>query len=203
MLGYHTHRRRTALNMGLDYLAFGLFGQIFSAILILLLYEGWAMPVTAVGMMSMIISTGVLVGGCAKFARFHGLPSVCGLLGMLSILGVLVLVVIPPLLRGRPAGEGFSVIFAEPYRRDVWRMEVRVKLDETVGAGVTEPIILQLPRGANIGTAMKILAGVIPDLMDGDLPGASFAVNGALADRRAELSDGDEMIISRASGVCQ
>jgi hypothetical protein len=50
---------------------------------------------------------------------------------------------------------------------------------------------------------MKILAGVIPDLMDGDLPGASFAVNGALADRRAELSDGDEMIISRAPGVCR
>jgi hypothetical protein len=203
MLGYHTHRRRNALNMGLDYLAFGLFGQFFSAILILLLCEGWAQPVTAVGMMSMIISTGVLVGGCAKFAKFHGLPSACGLLGMLSILGVLALVLIPPLLRGRPASEGFSVIFAEPYRRDVWRMEVRVKLNESIGAGVTEPIILQLPRGANIGTALKILAGVIPNLMDHELPDACFAVNGAVADRRGELSDGDEVIISRQPVVCR
>ena len=43
---------------------------------------------------------------------------------------------------------------------------------------------------------MKTLSGVIPNLSDGDLPNADFIVNGIHADRRAELSDGDEMVVN-------
>ena len=87
-------------------------------------------------------------------------------------------------------------MFAEPYRRDVWRMDVRVTLDQSVGAAVREPIMLQLPRGANVGTAIKTLAGVIPELDTAQSQSERFAINGQPADRRAELSDGDELAVS-------
>jgi hypothetical protein len=55
--------------------------------------------------------------------------------------------------------------------------------------------MLQVPRGANVGSAMKVLAGVIPGLAGGELPSAGYWINGVQADRRAELSDGDELVV--------
>jgi hypothetical protein len=196
MFGYQAERRRVSKLMGVDYLWFGLFGQIMG---VLLIGAGPPEPASApvlAGELALVLSTGVLIGGCAMYARFHRLSRFCALLGLLNLVGVLILILLPPRRRHPEGGTGFSVIFAEPYRRDVWRMDVRVKLDENIGSGVREPIMLQLPRGASIGTAMKTLSGVIPNLFDGDLPNADFIVNGLHADRRAELSDGDEMVVN-------
>jgi hypothetical protein len=199
MFGYQAERRKIFKLMGLDYLWFGLVGQFTGAILIgAAPPEASSAPVLA-GELALVLCTGVLVGGCAMYARFHGLNRLCALLGLLSIVGVLVLILLPAMRRERARGKGFSVIFAEPYRRDIWRMDVRVKLDEKLETGVREPIMLQIPRGANIGTAMKTLAGVIPNLHEGDLPNAEFTVNGVRAERRAELSDGDEIIVNVSS----
>jgi len=196
MFGYQAERRKLFKLMGLDYLWFGLVGQFTGAILIgAAPPEASSAPVLA-GELALLLCTGVLIGGCAMYARFHGLNRFCALLGLFSLAGVLVLILLPPLRRERARGKGFSVIFAEPYRRDIWRMDVRVKLDEKLETGVREPIMLQIPRGANIGTAMKTLAGVIPNLHEGDLPNAEFTVNGIRAERRAELSDGDEIIVN-------
>ncbi len=198
MFGYQAERRRISKLMGLDYLWFGLVGQIMGVLLIAAVPpEPSSAPVLA-GELALVLSTGVLIGGCAIYARFHRLSRFCALLGLFNLAGVLILILLPLRGRQRERGTGFSVIFAEPYRRDVWRMDVRVQLDEKIAAGVREPIMLQLPRGASVGTAMKTLAGVIPNLFNGDLPNADFIVNGINTDRRAELSDGDEMIVKLA-----
>jgi hypothetical protein len=42
---------------------------------------------------------------------------------------------------------------------------------------------------------------VIPGLYDGDLPGVEFAINGQPVDRKAELSDGDEMVVNKIPGA--
>jgi hypothetical protein len=195
MFGYRAERRKISKLMGVDYLQFGLFGQIMGIILICAgPPEPASAPVLA-GELALVLSTGVLIGGCAMYARFHRLSRFWALLGFFNLAGVLILILLPPRRRQREGGAGFSVIFAEPYRRDVWRMDVRVQLDEKIGSGVREPIMLQLPRGASVGAAMKTLSGVIPNLSNGDLPNADFIVNGVNTDRRAELSDGDEMIV--------
>ena len=195
MFGYRAERRKISKLMGVDYLWFGLVGQFTGGLLIAAGSQQPAIPPMLAGELAVVLSTGVLIGGCAMYCRYHGLGRFCALLGLFSLFGVLILITLPSLRRQRERGNGFSVIFAAPYRRDIWRMDVRVKLDEKIGTGVNEPILLQIPRGANVGTAMKTLAGVIPNLHDGDLPNADFTVNGRRADRRAELCNGDEIVV--------
>jgi hypothetical protein len=195
MYGYRYERRKIARLKGMDYLWFGLIGQIAGLCLV---DAGLADPSSSpliAGEFALVLFTGILVGGCGKYARYHGLNRWWGLLGFLNVLGVLILILLPRRQGRQTDGAGFSVIFAEPYRRDVWRMDVRVILDQTVGTAVREPIMLQLPRGVNVGSAMKVLAGAIPGLFDGELPSARYTINGNPADRRTELSDGDELVV--------
>jgi hypothetical protein len=196
LFGYEAERRKISKLKGTDYLRFGVFGQWMGGILIAAApHTPLSAPLIS-GELVLILSTGVLIGGCAMFARFYRLSRAWALLGLFNILGILMLMLLTIQWRSGERGSGFSVIFAEPYRRDVWRMDVRVVLDENTGTGVREPIMLQLPRGCNVGMAMKTLAGVIPGLIDGDLPEANFSVNGIRAGRRDELSHGDEMVVS-------
>ncbi|MGD0139316.1 MAG: hypothetical protein ABSD28_10595 [Tepidisphaeraceae bacterium] len=195
MYGIRYERRKIARLKGMDYLWLGLVGQFAGFILIdAAPPDPTSAPVIA-GEFALVLFTGILVGGCGKYARFYGLNRWWGLLGFLNVLGVLILILLPPRQGRATDSAGFSVIFAEPYRRDVWRMDVRVILDQTVGTAVREPIMLQLPRGANVGSAMKVLAGAIPGLFDGELPAARYSINGNPTDRRAELSDGDELFV--------
>jgi len=195
MYGIRYERRKIARLKGMDYLWLGLVGQFAGFILIdAAPPDPTSAPVIA-GEFAIVLFTGILVGGCGKYARYYGLSRWWGLLGFLNALGVLILMLLPPRNDWPTRSAGFSVVFAEPYRRDVWRMDVRVMLDEALGTGVREPIMLQLPRGANVGSAMKVLAGAIPGLFDGELPSASYSINGQPSDRRAELSDGDELVV--------
>ena len=190
-------RKRIAKLKGWDYLGLGIIGQI-AGMLVIHSPEDLASPIGISGQVILILFTGVLCGGCAKYAKFHRMGKWWALVGLFNFLGVFVLLVVA-WLRGwskEGRGRGFSVIFAEPYKRDVWRMDVKVKLDETVGTRVHEPINLQLARGSNVGTAMKTLAGVIPGLNDGELPNGTYWINGQEANRRMELSDGDELVVS-------
>jgi hypothetical protein len=193
--GYEADRRKRNKAMGKDYLWFGLFGQWMGLVLIVSAPEPLSAPVFA-GELALVLCTGVLIGGCAKFARYHQIWPGWAFLGLFNLAGVLALLVLCAPAVGEKRGKGFSVIFAEPYRRDVWRMDIRVVLDESTGAGVREPIMLQVPRGCNVGTALKTLAGVIPELADGDLPQARFTLNGQPVGRREELSNGDELTVS-------
>jgi hypothetical protein len=194
-------RRRIARLQGLDYLGAGLVGQALGAILSV---SGWGGPDRVpgvVGGLLLVLATGVLLGGCGIFTRYHRITPWWGLLGLLSFVGVLILLAIPLVPKRRKWGRGFGVMFAEPYRRDVWRMDVRVTLREKLAAAVGEPIMLQLPRGANVGTAMKTLADVIPELNGGYFAEVKFQINGESADRRSELNDGDELAISATNGA--
>jgi hypothetical protein len=193
---YAYDRNKLSKAMGIDYLAAGLIGQTFGAVLISIAGEIDRIALGVMGCLLFVIGTGVLLGGCGMFARFHRLSRWSPFLGLLSIVGVSILLVLPSMKHRRRYGEGFSVMFAEPYRRDVWRMDVRVILDQSISAAVREPIMLQLPRGANIGMALKTLAGVIPELNITQSPNEHFTVNGEAADRRSELSQDDELAIS-------
>jgi hypothetical protein len=188
------YKRRISKLQGMDYLGLGIIGQI-AALIIIHSPEDMATPQGLAGQAILILFTGVLVGGCAKFVKYHRLPKWLALLGIFNVPGVLALFVVRLCHRVKRQGEGFGVIFAEPYKRHVWRMDVRVTLDQTVATSVHEPITLQLSRGANVGTAMKTLSGVIPGLNEGELPDATYSVNGHDADRRVELNDGDELVV--------
>jgi hypothetical protein len=189
-------RQRVAKLKGWNYLGLGIIGQI-AGLLVIHSPDDLASPMGIAGQVILILFTGVLVGGCAKYAKFHRMGKGWALLGFFNAPGVFILLVIGWVrsLSKDGQGEGFSVIFAEPYRRHVWRMDVKVTLDETVGTRVHEPITLQLSRGSNVGMAMKTLAGVIPGLNDGELPNGAYLINGQEADRRMELSDGDELVV--------
>jgi hypothetical protein len=196
MYGYEYERRKIARLKGRDYIWLGIIGQVAGLILIHS-PEDAATPAGMVGQFVLILFTGLLVGGCAKYARYYRINGGWALLGIFNVVGVYALFIVRRIERRKNGGAGFSVIFAEPYRRDVWRMDVRVKLDEIAEANVREPIHLQVPRGANVGSAMKVLAGVIPGLAGGELPAAGYWINGVQADRRAELSDGDELVVRK------
>ncbi|HEY1923191.1 MAG TPA: hypothetical protein VGG44_10620 [Tepidisphaeraceae bacterium] len=193
---YVHDRKKLAKAMGLDYLVAGLVGQTFGAILIGIAGELDPTAPGILGALLFVIGTGVLFGGCAMFARFHRLSRWTFLLGFLSIVGVSILLMLPPVSRRRNRGEGFDVLFAEPYRRDVWRMDIKVILDQALAPAIRDPIMLQLPRGANVGAALKTLAGVIPELDLTQSPHERFTINAEPADRRSELSHGDELTIA-------
>jgi hypothetical protein len=180
----------------MDYLVAGLVGQVFGAILIGIAGDIGQTTLGIMGCFLFVVGTGVLLGGCGTFARFHRLRRWAPCLGFLSIVGVSILLFIPLISFRRKSSAGFDVLFAEPYRRDVWRMDVRVIVDPSFGAAIHEPIMLQLPRGANVGTALKTLAGVIPELDLTQSPSERFTINAQPADRRSELSQGDELAIA-------
>jgi hypothetical protein len=196
MYRYGNHQKIWKV-MGADYILIGIVGQGAGAAVVVGAY-GVDSFLYYAGHGILVLFTGLLVGGCTMYVRYCGMWKGWGLVGFLSVLGVALLVAVSVVrrLEGREKyGEGFGVEFAEPYRRHVWRMDIKVKFDETVGARVNGPITLQVARGANVGTAMKTLAGVIPELNDGELPGGSYEINGLAADRRSELSDGDELVV--------
>jgi hypothetical protein len=193
---YAYDRKKLAKAKGIDYLVTGLIGQTFGAILAAIAGEIDRSALGVMGCFLFVMGTGVLLGGCGMFARFHRLSRWAPFLGLLSIVGVSILLTLPTVPNRRKYREGFGVMFAEPYRRDVWRMDVRVLLDQSIGAAVDEPIMLQLPRGANVGMALKTLAGVIPQLDLTQSPRERFTINAEPADRRSELSQGDELAIS-------
>lgn len=195
------HRKRIAKLKGLDYLGLGIVGQI-AGVLVIHSPEDLTTGPGIAGQLILILFTGVLVGGCAKYAKYRRLSKAWALLGLLNFVGVLGLFIVVAVRRKKKYGEGFGVLFAEPYKRHVWRMDVKVRLDESVGTDVRESIMLQLSRGAKVGTAMKTLAGVIPGLEDGELRNGAYTINGE-ADRREELSDGDELVVRviRPSGA--
>ncbi len=193
---YAYDRNKLSKSMGMDYLRAGLIGQTLGPILIAIAGEIDGIALGVMGCLLFVIGTGVLLGGCGMFARFHRLSRWSPFLGLLSIVGVSILLVLPSMKQRKKYGEGFSVLFAEPYRRDVWRMDIRVILDESISAAIREPIMLQLPRGANVGAALKTLAGVIPELDLTQSPAERFTINAEPADRRSELSQGDELAIA-------
>jgi hypothetical protein len=188
------YRRRISKLRGIDYLWLGIVGQI-AGLLVIHSPEDLATTLGIAGQLILILFTGVLVGGCAKYVKYYRLSKGWALLGLFNLPGVLGLFIIRLIHREKRHGEGFGVIFAEPYKKHVWRMDIHVRLDETVGTSVHEPITLQLARGSNVGTAMKTLAGVIPGLHDGELPSAAYSINGQEADRRVELNDGDALLV--------
>lgn len=188
--------RRKIVRQGIDCIRLGLVGQSLGAVILCLADQGGLRSIAA---LMIVLGTGVLVGGCGIFARYHRLSTMWGLLGFLNVLGVAILGTLSQPNRAR--SRGFAVVFPEPYRRDVWRMDVQVKLKRDTGkaSGVSEPILLQLPRGANVGTAMKVLSGAIPALDDG-VASTQFLINGQSAGRRDELSNGDELIVAIPRG---
>jgi len=137
----------------------------------------------------------VLVAGCGAFASYHGRSRWCGLLGLLSLAGVLVVLMMAlPRIR-LERRKGFDVIYAPPYRRDVWRMDVQVMLDDALQDKPTPPIMLQLPRGASIAAAVKTLEPIVPSLRR-EMSDFKFLLNGQPAKHNEDMSDGDELNIS-------
>jgi hypothetical protein len=96
------------------------------------------------------------------------------------------------LMSAEDTRRGFAVMSAAPYRRDIWRMDVRVKLD--AATGIREPVLLQLPRGADVAAAVRSLASAIPSL-DASIRGGAYLLNGKTACLATDLSDGDELTI--------
>jgi hypothetical protein len=141
------------------------------------------------------LGTAVLVAGGGTYAVYHGRSRWWGLLGLLSLGGIIALLCLT-VGRGHSRRRGFSVIFAEPYRRDVWRMDVRVMVDASLGDCRTEPIMLQLPRGASVAAAVKALAPIFPS-MGREPTDLRFLVNGQVAKATDDMSDGDALMIAR------
>jgi hypothetical protein len=182
------YHRLTARRMGLDYIEVGLVGQGIGLVLLMFAIFDALPGLRLPGNVLMALGTAVLVAGCGAYAVYHGRSRWWGLLGLLSLGGIVALLCLT-VGRGHTRRRGFSVIFAEPYRRDVWRMDVRVNVD-----GQTEPIMLQLPRGASVAAAVKALAPILPS-MRREPADLKFLVNGRAAKATDDMSDGDALTI--------
>jgi hypothetical protein len=195
MLFLHRNNRESR-ELGYDAIELGLFGQGLGLILVMSTIGTAANVAQWIGELSAVLGTALLVAGCGKHAVYQGRSKWWGLMGLLSLVGVIVVLTIGAIPRAHDLTGGFEVRYTEPYRRDVWRMDVRVRLDESVGAGVAEPIQLQVPRGASVSSAIKILAGPIPILKESMLD-LKYEINGVAAKAVDELSDGDELLVKK------
>jgi len=202
LFGYAAQRRKNAKRMGVDCICVGLFGQVVAAGLLGFAQIDGGSQLGFVAAVVFTLATGVLVGGCSLYARYHGLNPVWGLLGFFNVAGFLALYCASLIGDGTPRGKGFAVIHAEPYRRDVWRMDIRVIVDPALKIGVSESIMLQVARGASVAAAIKTLAGALPRL-DEDPMSLRFAINGVPADRRDELCEGDELGIFAVGNMAE
>jgi hypothetical protein len=178
----------------MDYIEVGLLGQCIGVVLLMVTIVCGQPALQLTSNLLIALGSAVLVAGCGAYAAYHGRSRWWGLLGLLGLGGIVVLMCLPS-TRGGGNRRGFAVVFAEPYRRDVWRMDVRVLLDATLAASKFEPIMLQLPRGASVAMAVKTLAPVVPSMrrQPGDL---KYLVNGQPAKPADEMSDGDELTIA-------
>ncbi len=168
---------RRAKRMGVDAMQVGLVGQTFGVLMILFSYDANTVPGLAWGgKILAVLGTCVLVAGCRRFAQFRRRSPWWGILGFFNIAGVLGLLLIP---RGRST-VGFDLMGEDP-RRDVWKMEVHVQLQD-----LREPVLLHLPRGASVDAAIRSLSLALPHLEEG-LRNAKFLINGkpATAQRRS------------------
>lgn len=190
--------RREYKRMGLDYIELGLIGQLVGAVLLTCaLWSSDRSPLRLAAAEALIaLSTAVLMAGCGQFAVYRQRSRWWGLLGIASFAGTILVVVITTSGSiDRDYRRGFSVLHGPPAsQRDVWKMDVRVKLDASMGLHVHEAIHLQLPRGASISVATKTIANAIPQLWE-RMPAAICSINGEPAGRGDELSDGDELTI--------
>ncbi len=158
---------------------------------------GFRQPVIEMAIMILGLATACLIVGCSRYARYYRMNEAWALLGLASIPGVMVLAIVAGFKAGsaRPSlGGGFQVITADPYRKDVWRMDVYVLLDDSLGLGVFEPINMQLPRGANIKSAVFTLADAIPEIRP--LIGqAAYRLNGEEVDEKEDMTDQDVLVV--------
>jgi hypothetical protein len=189
---------------GYDCMQLGLMLQIFGAILLAAVDANSTAGDFAIFFANILIILGaaLLVGGCGTFAVYHGRDRWWGMLGLFSVVGVLVILIIPRSPRAIESGGGFEVRYNVPYHRDVWRMDVKVTLDSSVEAGIAEPIMLQVPRGASIAAAMKTLAGPLPILQE-LIPVLRFQINGERAKQSDELSNGDELLVLKQNAMTE
>jgi molybdopterin converting factor small subunit len=190
------HRREALLHSGGGCIRFGLGGQFVGGLLLIIMVMDAGPWAILMADLVLILGTALVVIGCAILASSRGRSPWWGLLGLLSILGVMFVMFLERPRRKRNEG-GFEVRYLAPYRRDVWRMDLRVKLDASLGAGEFEPIVLQIARGATVSAAVKMLAGVVPALR---LQSAAlqFQLNQHSAKPTDELHDGDELVICRS-----
>jgi hypothetical protein len=183
-----------ARKMGFDYIWSGAGGQVFGALMLVATSEHGADGPTMVACLVLILGTAVLAGGFGKYAIYHGRSRWWGLLSLLSVLGVMAIFALVGEAKHRQLG-GFEVLYAPEEKRDIWKMDVRIRVEESLGVGMWEPIHMQLPRGASVLAAAKTLAEAVPTLGE-SVDSAVFRVNGKPAKPSDDLSDGDELVIS-------
>ena len=140
------------------------------------------------------LGTAVLAGGFGKFAIYHGRSRWWGLMSLTSLVGVMFMFAMVGVPKNRQSG-GFEVMYVLAMQKDVWRMDVRISVEESLGAGKWEPIQMQLPRGASVLSAAKTLAEAVPAL-NAAIDTAVFRVNGKPAKPVDDLSEGDELTIA-------
>ena len=178
-----------AKRMGVDAIQVGLAGQTFGVLMILFSYSANTVPGLGWGgRILAVLGTCVLVAGSRRFAKFRRRSPWWGILGLFNIAGVLALLLIP---RGK-SSVGFDLMAADP-RRDVWKMEVHVKVQD-----LREPVLLHLPRGASVDAAARSLSLALPHLEQA-LRNAKFLINGKPAQRGDDLSDQDTLDIATSA----
>ncbi len=186
-----------ARQRGYDYIHAGLFGQIVGALTVA--GGGWqrSTPAFIVGVLTIALGTVVAVVGFARFARHFNFSPFWGVLGCLNLIGYITIhILVRASLPRHSAQEGFDVVHASPYTRDIWRMDVKVLLDSTLQIDTgPDPIQLQLPRGASIKAAMDMLATVRPQLAP-SIRNLAYKINENPADLKSELHDTDTLFIS-------
>ncbi|MDP9175345.1 MAG: hypothetical protein M3O30_16000 [Planctomycetota bacterium] len=189
------HHRATALHLAANYITFGLMGQIAGALILPMMtfdHEPWGI---LMGNLLLVLGTSVLMVGCGIIATTRGRHQAWGLLGLLSIPGVGLLLCLRTPRRKNKGG--FEVRYLAPYRRDVWKIDIRVRLDPSLGTGIAEPIVLQIARGANVAGAVKMLAGALPALRQ-NLADLAYQINGQCVTPAYELVDGNELCLGRS-----
>jgi hypothetical protein len=188
------YEKSEARRMGFDYIWAGVAGQIFGAVMLLAVRDQRSEGPIVTAIVVLMLGTAVLAGGFGKFAIYHGRSRWWGLMSLTSLVGVMFMFALVGVPKTRQSG-GFEVMYAPAMQKDVWRMDVRICVEESLGAGKWEPIQMQLPRGASVLSAAKTLAEAVPAL-GGAIDTAIFRINGKPAKPADDLSEGDELTIA-------
>lgn len=185
--------------MGIDYIWAGVFGQGMGGWMLSGLFHQGRLGPTLAGIVVFVLGTAVLAGGFGKYAIYHHRTRWWGLLSILSLLGVMILFALSfAPNRGPGARGGFEVLYApNGPTKDIWKMNVRIRVDESLGAGTWEPFHMTLPRGMSVLLASKTLVNAVPALRDA-LDTATFLVNGREVRPIEDLDDGDEVVITKS-----
>jgi hypothetical protein len=141
-----------------------------------------------------VLGTIAMLAGSVKYTRYYALHPAWAIAGLFSVFGAAVLMLAARSREEEDCIRGFEVKRAAE-RSSIWRMTITVRFNgEFAQHTGGQDITMEMPKGAPVSTAVRMIGRVIPELSI-PLQTARFFVKDERLKLKNELNPNDVLVI--------